>query len=190
MSEGAPNDAPAEPPSVAVIAIAYALMLVFAWGWLYLRDRQGQIALTALGRYGVAIDLSAGAMVGLVLFGGMAAAARYLRVLRELEGELRRLLGGPAALGETAIVVVATMSAVAEEVFFRCALFDVAGMWWSALIFGLLHAGGVRRAWLWGLLAFAVGVLFGGMIHAGLGLLSVTVSHALTNYLSLRRLLT
>lgn len=176
--------------SVPAVLIAYGVMAALAWGWLRLRERGGLIGRQALGDSGPALALAVGLGVGAALYLGMVLAARYLAPMRTLEAELRRLLGGPSALGEAGMLTVAMTSALAEELFFRCALLDAIGPYWSALIFGLLHSGGVRGAWLWGLLAFAVALLFGWMVGAGLGLLSVTVAHAVTNYLSLRRLLT
>jgi membrane protease YdiL (CAAX protease family) len=63
---------------------------------------------------------------------------------------------------------------------------DVAGIWLSAALFALLHSG--RGLWAWASAAFLFGLLFGAMVENGFGLLSVTVAHALVNYLSLVRM--
>ena len=99
---------------------------------------------------------------------------------------LIRLAGIVGPLTEVEILGIALVSAIGEEFFFRGAMQDAWGMWWSAIAFGLLHAG--PGLLLWGVVAFSLGLLFSLMIDFGLGLLSVTVAHALINNISLRRL--
>ena len=77
-------------------------------------------------------------------------------------------------------------SAIGEELLFRCALQDAVGPYLSALIFGVLHTG--PGLLLWGASAAVLGLTFSLMIDGGCGLLSVTVAHALINFLSLRRM--
>ena len=47
--------------------------------------------------------------------------------------------------------------------------------------------GFARNHWHWGFFTPA-GLLFGAMVHFGFGLLSVTVAHALINFIALRRM--
>jgi membrane protease YdiL (CAAX protease family) len=92
----------------------------------------------------------------------------------------------PGPLTEVEILGIALVSAIGEEFFFRGAMQDAWGMWWTAIVFGLLHTG--PGLVLWGVVAFSLGLLFSLMIDFGLGLLSVTVAHALINNISLRRM--
>ena len=161
----------------------YPLLLLAALVWLWLRGRLGRLEQVAIGEHGPWFALGAGAVVGLgaVVLG--AGLSRYLGAFARLEAKLTAMIG---PLDDRQIWVLALMSALGEEIFFRLALLDATNIWVSAALFALLHAG--RGLWMWAAGAFAFGLLFGAMVERGLGLLSVTVAHALLNYLSLRRM--
>jgi len=161
----------------------YPLLLLGGVIWLWFRDQLFLLEQRAVGDYGAWISLGAGAGVGLAAALLAAGLSRYLGIFRELEARLSAMIG---PLNDRQIWVLALMSALGEEVFFRLALLDVAGIWWSAALFALLHSG--RGLWAWASAAFLFGLLFGAMVENGLGLLSVTVAHAVINYLSLRRM--
>lgn len=172
------------PASLALVAsVVYGLLVVIAVVWLALRDRSRVLPEMALGEFGALASLGIGAAVGLGLSGVIAVLVRYQPGFAQLEA---RLQGPVGSLSEPEIILVAMASAIGEEMLFRCALQDVAGPYLSALIFGLLHSG--PRLLLWGVSAAILGLCFSLMVEAGCGLLSVTVAHALINFLSLRRM--
>lgn len=164
-------------------AIVYTLMVGAALLWLDLRDRMDQVPKIAVGEHGPLISLAAGAAVGLLSSGLFLLARRYLPLFRGLEHRLAAIVG---PLSDLEILCIALVSAIGEEFFFRGAMQDAWGPWWSAIVFGLLHSG--PGLLLWGMVAFALGLLFSLMIENGLGLLSVTVAHAIINHISLRRM--
>jgi len=163
--------------------VVYSLLAGAALLWLHLRDRLEQVPKTAVGDHGPWISLFAGTAVGLLCSGLFLVARRYLPVFRRLENRLAELVG---PLTEVQIVGIALAAAIGEELFFRGAMQDAWGLWWSAVVFGLLHSG--PGLLLWGVVAFGLGLLFSVMIENGLGLLSVTMAHALINNISLRRM--
>ena len=122
--------------------------------------------------------------IGLGLSGVFGVAVRYVGALSRLQDRLTELIG---PLTENEIILLALFSALGEEFFFRLAMQDALGLYWSAAVFGLLHFGpaGTR---IWTAMALLLGVGFGWLVELGCGLLSVTIAHALINYLSLRRM--
>jgi len=122
--------------------------------------------------------------VGLAISGATALIARYAPPLARLRDRLMELIG---PLSETEVFALALLPAVAEEFFFRLAAQDAIGVVPSAVLFAAMHFGpqGTR---LWTVLALLLGLGFGFMVAAGWGLLSVTVAHALVNYISLKRM--
>ena len=181
--------APGGPAVMVAATLTYALLLAAAWLWLWLRDRDALLTAGAFGTRGEAIvSLSAGIAVGLGTGAVFAVAAR-LPPFARLERALAGILG---PLQDAEILWLALLSGVAEEAFFRLALLDwlgqdAMGLCTTAAIFGAFHvAPGVSL--LWAPLAVAMGLLYGWMMLAGYGFASVSLAHALFNYLSLRRM--
>lgn len=164
--------------------LIYAGFALAGWAWLALRDRTSIIAGSALGEAGAVASLALGTGLGVLGAGLAALAARYLGPWRLLEQGLAVLIG---PLTERQILVVAMTSGVGEEFFFRGAMQDALGPWWTALLFAAMHVG-PGPLLLWPAVAGLIGLVFGQMVAAGSGLLAVSVAHALLNYLSLRRM--
>ena len=108
----------------------------------------------------------------------MARRARWARVLME---EFRSLLGG---LTSRDILLIASLSSLGEELFFRGVLLPglghVLGSQWlgltaSSLIFGLLHVPASRRMIPWTLQAVAMGFVL-GFLYLFTGDLTVCVA--------------
>lgn len=163
--------------------VVYGIFVCVAVLWLWLREREQRLSELALGDYSAVVSLAIGTVAGLGLSGVIFLLVRYLRVFRSLDDRLRETVG---PLTESEIVVIAMASAIGEEMLFRGALQDQVGPYFSALVFGALHTG--PGLLLWGIVAAALGLVFGLMVEAGCGLLSVTVAHALINFISLRRM--
>ena len=163
--------------------VLYGVFVFIAVTWLWLREREHIVAELAVGEHGPLTSLAVGAVVGFGISGLLVLGARYLPPFAALEDRLKDLVG---ELSEPEIVVIAMASAIGEEMLFRGALQDQFGLYVMALVFGLLHSG--PGLMLWSLLAAGLGLGFGWMVELGYGLLSVTVAHALINFLSLRRM--
>ena len=187
MNEPTPGPEEGLPPqSLAKAAtMVYGLLVCLAVGWLWLRDRQGVLSERAVadGALGALWSLLSGTAVGFGISGVMFLLVRYQPAFTALEGRLQAVVG---RLCESEIVAIALASAIGEEMFFRGALQDQVGPYLSAVIFGLLHTG--PGLLLWGCTAAVLGLMFSMMVHHGFGLLSVTVAHALINFISLRRM--
>ena len=181
--EQAPQDAPDHRLIFPAAVIIYALAVAAALAWFHFRGRLNLVPQRAIGDHGPWLSLLAGAAAGLLCSGVFLVAQRYLQSFRRLESRLAEIVG---PLSEAEILGIAMVSAIGEEFFFRGAMQDAWGIWWSAAVFGLLHSG--PGLLLWGMVAFCLGLLFSCMVDYGLGLLSVTVAHALINNISLRRM--
>jgi membrane protease YdiL (CAAX protease family) len=128
---------------------------------------------------------------GLVL-GGVFAAAVVLgtRVLVEntswakaLHRDLRPMTEGLDGAG---ILVIAALSAVAEELVFRGLLMPWLGLVPQALLFGMVHAqlSGPSR-WVWVTWASVVGLALGAIFALTGSLLGAVLAHGLINAINL-----
>lgn len=182
------SEVPEQPetgPSILVAAgLVYGGFCAAGYLWLWGRDRTSIIPPAAVGEVGLVGSMALGLAVGLGASAVFALLVRYSVWGKRLQSRLAELIG---PLSEREITWLALLSAVGEEFFFRLAMQDALGLYWSAALFGALHCG-PRGLLLWTALAFALGLAFGWMMQAGWGLLSVSVAHALINYLSLRRM--
>lgn len=127
-----------------------------------------------------------------VVLGGAFAALVVLatRVLvanvgwaRDLHRELRPLT---LRLDGTGILVIAALSALAEELVFRGLLLPWIGVLPQAVLFGFAHAqlSGPSR-WVWVAWATVVGLALGVMFELSGSLLGSVLAHALINGLNL-----
>ncbi len=179
-----PEQKPAGEPRQLLLSSAilvYSAALLIGGIWLHVFDRLGEVPKMAVGSHGAGISLAAGAGVGFAIVGILLVLRRYLRVFEQLEKPLKAIV---APLGEYEIVGLSLVTALGEEFFFRGAMHEFWG-YWSALVFGLFYSG--PGLLFYGMLALLSGLLFSFMMEMQLGLLSVTVAHALINYFVLRR---
>ena len=97
---------------------------------------------------------------------------------RALQAEL-----GPIAkaFSERDITLVALMSGVGEELFFRGAMQPVLGLLLTSAIFGALHTGPKRVFLPWTLWAFVMGLLFGWIAEFTGVLWGPVVAHVYIN---------
>lgn len=105
------------------------------------------------------------------------------RWAKNLHRDLRPMTVG---LDGTGIVIIAAMSALAEELVFRGLLLPWLGLLPQALVFGVVHAqlSGPSR-WVWVTWASLVGLALGAMFELTGSLLGPMLSHALINGLNL-----
>lgn len=181
---GDPDDGPTPNGAIFAVSVLYLGMVAAAWWSLSLRERTEEIPLMAVGTVGLWASFGIGAALGLGLSGGLTLAVRYVPALRRLQHELHGMVG---QLTDGQMVTLALMSSVCEEFTFRLAVQDALGLWAAAALFAMMHFG--PRGTRWNVVfALVLGLLFGWLVELGCGLLSVTLAHALVNYLSLRRM--
>jgi membrane protease YdiL (CAAX protease family) len=99
--------------------------------------------------------------------------------LRQLSDELAPRLVDGARRRDLALVAV--LSGVGEEVFFRGALQPELGLVATSLLFGALHVGPDRRYLVWTLWALGAGFLFGFLYVWTDGILAPVTAHVMHN---------
>lgn len=152
--------------------------------WMLLRgDHRTQVLLGADWKASVLVGLGFAAAVLLVsdLLLERFAWTRLLR--REVQVAFSPLTPNVA-------VVLAVLSGVGEEVFFRGALQPSVGWVAASLAFGLLHTSFDRQLLGWTIFATIVGFGLGGLFQMTGGLLAPTLAHVVINGVQLARLAT
>lgn len=172
-------------------SVAYALVALAALAVGHAFERESLLAYQARWLPLTGAEAHAfSALLGAAFAGVIVVGTRVLVVNTEwakaLHRDLRPLTEGLDGLG---IVVVAGMSAVAEELVFRGLLMPWLGSWGlvtQAALFGLVHAqlSGPSR-WVWVSWASLVGLALGAMFALTGSLLGPIVAHALINGLNL-----
>lgn len=169
--------------AVVLAGCLYLVMVLGAVLWLWLRNDLGALAREAIGSRGQWASLAAGLGAGLLGTACLAGVSRLVPAFAALEARVAGLLG---TMTDRQALWLSLSSAVGEELLFRLAVQQALGFWWSVVLFTLLNTG--PGLWAWSIVAFVMGLSFCAMVEWGLGLLSVTVAHAIVTYLSLRRL--
>lgn len=179
---GAPE---ARPPLLRMAAIFYGVLLAASLLWGALAGRSLLFASAeAAARPATPLrDLAVGLLAGGIV---VLLSREFTRRTRSGE-ELARAFGavlGPLSL--RACVVLALLSGVAEEAFFRGALQPLLGWLAASLVFGLVHFVPRREFLPWTGFALAAGFLLGGLFEATGNLLAPVVAHTLVNAVNLR----
>ena len=132
--------------------------------------------------YPVYEDVLIGLGIGLLLVGLSRIASKMSVWTRRMEDEFRHILG---PLKATDILVLALMSSISEELFFRGFLQPQLSLTAAAFIFGLAHFP--YRSFLipWTVAAIAVGFLFGWVFEARECLFAPIIAHFVVNYCNL-----
>lgn len=119
-------------------------------------------------------QLGAGMVAGAALWGTIPLLLRSPSMRRVWHEVLRPF---SATLSTTDVIVIAALSGLTEELFFRGVLLPETGLVVSSVCFGALHAlTTVYFAW-----ATAVGAGFGALTLAGDSLVTPIVAHATYN---------
>ena len=132
----------------------------------------------------IGVALASSTMLGLTAALAIVAftrvAVRRFAWAQRLHAELR-----PVAreLTDGQIFLVAGLSSVGEEVFFRGLLTPVVGVALAAVLFGLAHRLKMRGAtgWIWTCWATVVGLLLGGIFALTGSLVGPLLAHAVVN---------
>lgn len=167
--------------------LAWGIYLVLAVGgvvWLGLR--LGSIPLSLFFDPSTAVlDVGLGILAGAFLVGIWALARGITKAARQLEEELRRLLG---PLDTSEIVALALLSGFAEELFFRGAFQGALGWPLATVAFALLHSGPGKAFRIWTLFALVAGLVFAGLVEWRQTLTPAIVAHVGVNVVNLRYL--
>jgi membrane protease YdiL (CAAX protease family) len=176
---------PIRPSLVRLALIFYAALFAAALVWAWLAGRP--LAWLSDGGAPGALLRDAGA--------GLLAAAVVVRLSRELtdrtrwgEQLARTLAAGLGPLSLAQCWLLALVSGVAEESFFRGALQPQVGLVAASLLFGAAHFVPRRELLLWTGFSIAAGFLLGWLYQTSGGLLAPVVAHTAINGVNLRRL--
>ncbi len=135
------------------------------------------------------VTMPSGALAGLALGYGISRLCMWmagrLPWARAMMHEFAGLLGG---FRNREILVIASMSAVGEELFFRGVLMPATGLVVSSLAFGLLHVPTSRRMIPWTLQALAMGFFLGLSFLVTGDLTICVVTHFVINARNLKHI--
>ncbi len=110
--------------------------------------------------------------------------ARRLAPMRELQRFQERLVGGWSVADALS---VALLSGLAEEALLRALLQPMIGLIPAAALFAVLHIVPDRRAWMWPVLALALGMVL-GLLYDHAGYPAAAAAHVVINGCALLRL--
>jgi membrane protease YdiL (CAAX protease family) len=172
---------------VRLALVFYGVLLAAALLWARLVGRSLLWASDAAAERGLSPGTDVG--VGLLAAGIVVLLSRQLtqrtRFGEQLERSLRAVLG-PLSLAECWLL--ALLSGVAEEAFFRGALQPQVGLLAASLLFGAAHFVPRRELIAWTGFSIAAGLLLGWLFDATGNLVAPVVAHAVINGVNLRHL--
>lgn len=185
--QGGPADGAAPDAVLPVRAalIFYTVLGAVAFAWIGWDGRLLGFASAEAAQRGVRWlpDAALGLGVGAALVAASRALSERSAAGRALSDALAELIGRPS-LG--VCLLLAALSGLAEEAFFRAALQPHAGLVVASLCFGLAHFV-PRRAFLpWPVFAVVAGLGFGWLFETTGNLLAPALAHAFVNALNLR----
>jgi membrane protease YdiL (CAAX protease family) len=173
------------PGAIAVsAAITYAVLTLAGLVLLRWQDIDASRAIFGASDANFPLHAGLGAGTGLAVVLVSRALSAWGPMSR-LEDALRETLG---PLDTLTITVLAVTSSVGEEILFRGAIQPVLGLWLTAVVFGLLHGGTMRRFRVWVVFAILVGLLFGALAAYTGDLLAPILCHFTINFFNLHHL--
>ena len=155
----------------------YSLLLAAAVAWALLAGRPLFFASAEAARRGVdpPRDLAAGLLVAALVIVLSREFTRRSRWGETLARALAAILG---RLSLAQCLLLAVLSGVAEEAFFRGALQPHVGLIAASLLFGLAHFVPRRELLPWTLFSLVAGLLLGALFEATGNLVAPIVAHA------------
>lgn len=167
--------------------VFYGVMLAAAWAWTSWMGRSLWFSSAgAMQRGVVPLDFAVGLVAGALVISVSAALSRT-GWGRDLSQALGSLLG---PLRWRDCLVLAVLSGVSEEAFFRGALQPEVGLFVASVIFGLAHLAPRRELAPWCLFSFGAGLLLGVLFERTGNLVAPVVAHFAVNAVNLRLLST
>ena len=152
--------------------------------WAFLKSISWRSALTP-----TIMDCVAGIVAGFLLlvinYVTIEYGSRYSSILRTIKQLIEEDVSPLFKhLDLVAVVVIAMISGVAEEIFFRGVLQPQIGIWVSNLVFGLAHIW-KKTAILYGVYAAVIGLLFGSMYAMSGSLWVPMLAHIVNNFVAI-----
>jgi membrane protease YdiL (CAAX protease family) len=168
---------------VIFISVAYGVLLAIAILWAWLRGDRPLFGIPHPMEpfWSALIGTAAGLLVTAL---SQLSVSRFAWA-RRLEEEFARILG-PLTMFE--VVLLALLSSVAEEAFFRGAMQPSLGLALTSLIFGLLHVGPSKTYLPWTAMALCMGFALGALYLWTGTLIAPILCHFLINTINLRRI--
>ena len=186
MEEPDPAAKPEQAPPLPRLALLFYGALVGAallWGALAGRSLfYASEAAAAAGAHPLR-DVSVGLLAGAVV---ILLSREFTRRSAWGEGMARALAQILGRRGWGECVLLAAVSGVAEEAFFRGAIQPAVGLVAASLIFGLAHFAPRRDLWPWTGFSLLAGLLLGILFDATGNLIAPVVAHVLINAVNLR----
>lgn len=169
--------------AVRVVLGFYGFMSLAAIGLILWRADSMETDPWALPASGWPVHLLVtGLLVALVHLGTRWGMERF-PALRRSGLDLRRMLG---RLSAPAVFLFALASGVGEELLFRGWLLGEVGLFWSSLLFGLVHIPPNRKWLYWPFFAAAMGLVLGWLYLWSGSLVFPVLLHGGVNYFNLR----
>jgi len=189
VRRGAPSGGEAPRPSperlVRLALGFYAVLLALAVAWRCgLQGEPLWRASAAVQVHGLRDGLL-GLLAGAVVIGLSSQLTRRTRAGERLARALAEALG---PLGPGQAWLLAGVSGVAEEAFFRGALQPAVGLVLASVLFAAAHFVPRREMWLWSVFSLGAGLLLGGLYEATGSLLAPITTHVVVNGVNLNRL--
>jgi membrane protease YdiL (CAAX protease family) len=169
---------------VRLALVFYGLLWLAAVAWAAL-DGRSLVWLPPVGSGSVWRALGAGALAAACIVVISDQLTQRTRIGEQLARSLAAVLG-PLTLAECWLL--AGVSGIAEEAFFRGALQPQLGLVAASLLFGAAHFIPRRELFAWTPFAITAGFLLGWLQDATGSLLAPVVAHAGINGVNLRRL--
>jgi len=164
----------------ALVVLFYAPVILGSLLWLLWIGGEWAVWTRTVGEEPVR-DLALGLVAGVALLGASRGFG-HTEVGARLQRSLRQAFGH---IGVGSAVLMATVSALGEELLFRAVLQPRLGLVGASLLFGLAHVPLERDLLLWPVLAFASGLVLGGLFEYTGAALAPIVAHFLVNAINL-----
>jgi len=183
-----------EPPVRRWVPIAiafYTALLVVAIGWRWLADAElpwrapGDLGWSAGApeAWPIWARIGSGLGLGFALIAASRVWTERSEAGRALADQLASLVHG---LSTERVLLLAAVSGLAEEAFFRGALQPRVGWLAASLLFGLAHFHPRRALRVWSASAAFAGLAFGALFEASGDLVAPALAHAVVNAVNLR----
>lgn len=131
------------------------------------------------------IGIVAGLLLLTINYVVIEYGARYSSILRTLK-TLIEVDVSPLfrRIDVHAVIVIAILSGVAEEIFFRGVLQAQFGIWIASAVFGLAHIW-KKTAIVYGMYAALIGLVFGGLYEHSGNLWVPILAHIVNNFIAI-----
>lgn len=175
---------------VIVSVVAYLPLGLLGVAWASWRDgfppaltvSEPWLALPSpLVSHGVSAALGAGLAIATIALSRLWV--RQFAWARDLHVAFRELLGG---VGGGTVTLLALLSGVGEELFFRAGMQPAIGWMLTSLVFGLVHFAPERRLLPWTAWAIVMGFLLGAIYESTGSIVGPILAHVWINASNLR----